>query len=153
MHFTATSDVDVFVFPFGVLSFNYNNNIDCYTLVWLSDIFMRILKVPSLVCLCILTNSSSWSSTHYRYTSLLIKIWMRTDHRGNMCKSMQKQVHGKCTYFTSLRTDIPNISIYKYISTNVMDFHDGASNTSMQYLRNIISFHSLCFSNLGLKMV
>ena len=153
MHFTATSDVDVFVFPFGVLSFNYNNNIDCYKLVWLSDIFMRILKVPSLVCLCILTNSSSWSSTHYRYTSLLIKIWMRTDHRGNMCKSMQKQVHGKCTYFTSLRTYITNISIYKYISTNVMDFHDSASNTSMQYLRNIISFHSLCFSNLGLKMV
>ena len=63
MHFIATSDVDVFVFPFGVPSFNYNNNIDCYTLVWLSDIFMRILKVPSLVCLCILTNSSGVINT------------------------------------------------------------------------------------------
>ena len=51
MHFIATSDVDVFVFPFGALSFNYNNNIDCYKLVWLSDLFMRILKVPALVCL------------------------------------------------------------------------------------------------------
>ena len=152
MHFIATSDVDVFVFPFGVLSFNYNNNIDCYTLVWLSDILWESWKYPHW------SVSVSWqiaqvSSTHYRYTSLLIKIWMRTGHRGNMGKSMQKQVHGKCTYFTSLRTDIPNISIYKYISTNVMDFHDGASNTSMQYLRNIISFHSLCFCNLGLKMV
>ena len=64
MHFTATSDVDVFVFPFGVLSFNYNNNIDCYKL---SDIFMRILKVPSLVCLCILTNSSGVINTLHRF--------------------------------------------------------------------------------------
>ena len=67
MHFIATRDVDVFVFPFGVLSFNYNNNIDCYKLVWLSDIFMRILKVPSLVCLCILTNSSGVTNTLHRF--------------------------------------------------------------------------------------
>lgn len=92
--------------------------------------------------------SVSWqiaqmSSTHY--TGLLIKIWMITGHRGNMCKSMQKQIHCRCTYFTSLRTYITIISIYKYISTNVMDFHDSARNTSMQYLANIIRFYSLRF--------
>ena len=64
---------------------------------------------------------------------------------------MQKQIHCRCTYFTSLRTYITNISIYKFISTNVMDFHDSARNTSMQYLPNNIIFYSLGFCNLGTK--
>ena len=138
MHFIATRDVDVLII---------------LTVISLSGFLTSLWepwKYPHW------SVSVSWqiaqvSPTHY--TGLLIKIWMRTGHRGNTCKSMQKQVHGKCTHFTSLRTYITNISIYKYISTNVMDFHDSASNTSMQYLRNIISFYSLCFCNLGLKMV